>query len=156
MNLKPHYAFLCQDFSALKSKFRKRKSKLSYKLRHRLYNLQHDFKPCGKLSGDSMTPFRLGHDSSTLITPPLHGRQIRAMLSISALVFLNFPFPHVLAIQGKALYPFPFPFPFLQVVFSLFREPICYTTCQMFTVVVHTGCFFLKTKKQVFFKRSLF
>lgn len=116
MSLKQHQAFLCQDFSALKSKVRKRKSKVSYKLRQRLYNLQHDFKPCGKLSGDSMTACHLGHDSSTLITPPLHGRQICAMLSICALVFLIFPFSCILATQGKACF---FPFPSLSLLYKL-------------------------------------
>lgn len=47
---------------------RKTKFKVSHKLRHRLYGLQHDFKPHRKLLGDSMTSFHLGHYSSKLIT----------------------------------------------------------------------------------------
>ena len=64
-----------------------------------------------------MSPFHLGHYSSKLITPSLRERQMCAVISISALVFLIFPFPCVLAIQGKVLFPLP-----LQVVFSLFRK----------------------------------
>lgn len=64
-----------------------------------------------------MTPFRLGRYSSKLITPSLRKRQMCAVISINALVFLIFPFPCVLAIQGKVLFLLP-----LQVVFSLIRK----------------------------------
>lgn len=66
MNLGPHYFYLsvfqCFD------RFRKTKFKVSHKLKHRLYGLQHN-KPCRKLLEDSMTFSHLGHYSSKLITP---------------------------------------------------------------------------------------
>lgn len=103
-----------------------------------------------------MTPFHLSHYSSKFITLPLHGRKICTVISVSVLVFLFFPFTHVLAIQCKELLRHSFLY--LSYKLSLF----CSESIDMFQntrcllqLFIQAEFFFFKTRKVVFLKKSL-